>query len=59
MKRVFILSFVGAVMQTLPSVDLAWGKNHVPLDQEQACVDGHARNIVPSQLPTSHIVSRV
>ena len=46
MKRLIILSFAGAFLMTLSSLDLAWGKAHVLLNRIQICnANGIARNI--------------
>lgn len=51
MKRVLVLSFVGAFLLALPGSHLVWGKAHVPIDRVQVCDDeGDVKNIKPKNL---------
>lgn len=50
MKRVLVLSFVGAFVLTMSGLDLAWGKAHIPLDMVQVCQDGESKVIRAKKL---------
>ncbi len=50
MKRMLILSIVGAFLLALPGSDLVWAKGHVPLGGLQVCHNGEALNIAANVL---------